>query len=156
MRHQPYRAPWHNAPVPHRTIALVVPALTLGIVGAGCGLLDDDDDAGDAARFCGEVAANSAALTQPNMQATADIDALLELYREIGTFAPLAIEAEWDQLVEAYETASAVVPGDEQSEQAAIAAILSSESAAAAVDQWLMDNCAVDIGPVATIVPQNP
>ncbi|MEO1057138.1 MAG: hypothetical protein AAFY28_09520 [Actinomycetota bacterium] len=142
--------------MPRRTIAPVVPALLVCVLGAGCGLLDDDDDAGDAARFCGEVAANSGALTQPNIQTTTDIDALLELYREIGTFAPLAIEAEWDQLVEAYETASAVIPGDEQSEQAAIAAILSSESAAAAVDRWLMENCAVDIGPVATIVPQNP
>ncbi|MEM8621794.1 MAG: hypothetical protein AAGF73_18980, partial [Actinomycetota bacterium] len=123
---------------------------------SGCALLDDNSDGGDAARFCGEVAANSTALTQPNVQTITDIETLLDLYREVGAFAPLEIEAEWDQLIEAYELASAVIPGDEQSEQAALAAIYSSESAAAAVDQWLVDNCAVDIGPVATIVPQNP
>ncbi|NQY55415.1 MAG: hypothetical protein HRT86_02850 [Ilumatobacteraceae bacterium] len=139
-----------------RTIPFVAAGVLAMATASSCGLLDDNSNGGDAARFCGEVAANSAALTQPNVQTTADIDVLLELYREVGAFAPLAIEAEWDQLIEAYEVASAVVPGDEQSEQAALAAIYSSESAAAAVSQWLVDTCAVDIGPIATIVPQSP
>ncbi|MEM8621265.1 MAG: hypothetical protein AAGF73_16220 [Actinomycetota bacterium] len=139
-----------------RTTLFVATGVFAVAMTSGCSLLDDNGDSGDAARFCGEVAANSTALTQPNVQTTTDIEALLDLYREVGTFAPLAIEAEWDQLIEAYELASAVIPGDEQSEQAALAAIYSSESAAAAVDQWLVDNCAVDIGPVATIVPKNP
>ncbi len=56
----------------------------------------------------------------------------------------------------AYETASTVVIGDQESEQAALTAVYSSEQSAAAIEAWLMANCAVDIGPVFTIVPQGP
>ena len=56
----------------------------------------------------------------------------------------------------AYETASTVVIGDQESEQAALTAAYSSEKSAAAIEAWLMANCAVDIGPVFTIVPQGP
>ena len=112
------------------------------------------DGAGDAERFCGEVQLNAAALTQPNLQFSNDIEPLLDLYRSIGELAPLAIEPEWNQLITAYETASTVVPGDPESEQAALASIFSTEESAAAVDRWLETNCAVDIGPVFTIVDQ--
>ena len=73
-----------------------------------------------------------------------------------ATLAPLGVEDDWDQLVSAYETASTVVIGDQESEQAALTAIYSSEKSAAAVEAWLIANCAVDIGPVFTIVPQGP
>lgn len=118
---------------------------------AGCG----DDDGRSAERFCGEVAANREALTNPDLQFSDDIEPLLELYRDIGDLAPLAIEEEWNQLVAAYETASAVEPGDGDAEQEALAAIYTSEQSAAAIERWLMENCAVDIGPVFTIVPQD-
>ena len=131
--------------------ALVATAL----LSTACGAFGDGVG-GDASRFCGEIAANTEALTQPELQFEDDVEPLLSLYRDIGELAPLAIEAEWDQLVDAYETAATIVPGDEASEQRALAAIYSSESSAAAVDQWLDANCAVDIGPVATIVPQRP
>jgi len=48
-----------------------------------------------------------------------------------------------------------VVPGDPESEQSALAAIFSTEKSAAAIDSWLETNCAVDIGPVFTIVAQD-
>lgn len=115
-----------------------------------------DDDAGSAERFCGEVAANNDALTAPQLEFSDDIEPLLDLYREIGDLAPLAIQTEWNELVTAYETASTVVPDDAESEQAALAAIYSSESSAAQIDAWLRANCAVEIGPVATLVPHNP
>lgn len=118
---------------------------------ASCG----DDSAGDAQRFCGEIEQHSAELFTPEIDGVEDIDPLIELYREIGEFAPLAIEPEWDQLVLNYETASSVVPDDDKSVQAATAQAYQSEKSAAAVKQWLVDNCALDIGPVATIVPQN-
>ena len=54
-----------------------------------------------------------------------------------------------------YGLTSTVVPGDTESEQAALAMIYSSEKSAA-IDRWLVANCAVDIGPVFTIVPQDP
>ena len=124
---------------------------------AGAGLFaacSDDAPRADASRFCGEIEANQTALTAPDLRSAADIEPLLELYREIGGFAPLAIESEWDQLTLNYETASTIVPGDDESMQRAVAVALQSEQAAARVKTWLVDNCALDIGPVATIAPQ--
>jgi hypothetical protein len=132
--------------------SLVLGAAVMGVALAGCG----DDGGGDAERFCGEVAANKDALTNPTLTYADDIEPLLDLYRTIGDLAPLAVERDWNQLVTAYETASTVVPGDPESEQAALAMIYSSEKSAAAIDRWLVANCAVDIGPVFTIVPQDP
>ena len=135
----------------HRPSALLAAALGATLAFSACG-----ESAGSAERFCGEVEANKAALTNPELAYSDDIEPLLELYRDIGDLAPLAIEDDWNQLVSAYETASTVVVGDQASEQEALAAIYSSEESAAAVDRWLRANCAVDIGPVFTIVPHTP
>ena len=118
---------------------------------ASCG---NGDDAGSAERFCGEIQLHAELLTQPNLQFEDDIEPYLDLYRQIAALAPLSIELEWDQLVSAYETASTVVPGDPESQQNALAAMYSTEKSAAAIDQWLEKTCAVDIGPVFTIVAQ--
>lgn len=128
-------------------ILLPIAATLVGCVGSDAG--------GDAERFCGEIQLNAERLTQPNLQFEDDIEPFLDLYREIAELAPLSIEPEWDQLVSAYETASTVVPGDPESQQAALAAIFSTEKSAAAIDQWLEKTCAVDIGPVFTIVAQD-
>jgi hypothetical protein len=124
-------------------------ALTLLTV-AACG-----GERRSAERFCTEVLENRAALVDPQLAYEDDIDPLLDLYREIGAVAPLAVEEDWNRLVDAYETASTVVPGDMASEQRALAAIYSAEESAAGIDRWLRANCAVDIGPVFTIVPQD-
>lgn len=127
--------------------------LTIAIALVGC---DGGDGGGSAERFCGEIQLHSEQLTQPNLQFEDDIEPLLDLYREIGELAPLSIEPEWDQLIGAYETASTVVPGNPDSQQMALSAIYSTEKSAAAVDKWLEKTCAVDIGPVFTIVAQEP
>jgi hypothetical protein len=127
---------------------LAVGALAAAVVGCGGG------DSPSAERFCGEIEANKDELTSPELEHLEDIEPVLDLYRSIAALAPIGISEEWDQLVSTYETASTVVPGDVESEQAALAAIYSSEKSAAAIGRWLMANCAVDIGPVFTIVPQ--
>lgn len=151
------RRRWHDRNVSpslghcaHRRLTAAVAAFVVLVAGCAGG-----DDRSDAARFCGEIEANQAALTTPALTNTVQVEALLDLYREIGHFAPLAIEAEWDQLIVNYETASTVVPGDEASRQAAIATALQSEQSAARVKTWLVENCALDIGPVDTLVQQN-
>lgn len=121
------------------------------LVLAACG----GDTSTNAERFCGEIEANSAELFSPEIDSATEIGPLLDLYRTIGRFAPLSIEADWDQLVLNYETADTVVPGDPESVQAATAQAYQSEKSAAAVKGWLIDNCALDIGPVATIVAQD-
>ena len=111
------------------------------------------DETPSAERFCGEIVENKDELTNPVLEFSDDIEPLLELYREVGELAPLGVDQEWADIVSAYETASTVVPGDQASEQEALAAIYSAEKSAAAVGAWLQANCAVDIGPVFTIVP---
>jgi hypothetical protein len=137
--------------LPRRVSALTAVAVALAAL-SGCGA----DENPSAERFCGEVAANKDALTNPQIIYTDDIEPLLDLYRDIGALAPLGVEDDWDQLVSAYETASTVIIGDQESEQAALTAAYSSEKSAAAIEAWLLANCAVDIGPVFTIVPQGP
>jgi hypothetical protein len=137
------------------------PSGTLGALGlvalatlsvAACG----DDPAGNAERFCGEIAANKDELTAPDLRFSEDIAPVLDLYHSIGELAPLSIQKEWDELVAAYETADTIVVGDADSEQVAVSAIYSAEASAAKVDTWLKANCAVDIGPVVTLVPHGP
>jgi hypothetical protein len=138
---------------PRRSAAVAVSiVVAASALLAACG----GDDAPSAERFCGEVAANKQALTNPQLGYVDDIEPLLGLYRSVGALAPLGVQADWDQIVSAYETASTVVIGDQASEQQALTAIYSSEKSAAAVEAWLLANCAVDIGPVFTIVPQGP
>ncbi len=119
---------------------------------AACG----GDEAPSAERFCGEIAANKDALTNPQLAYDDDVGPMLDLYRNIADLAPLGVSDDWNQIVSAYETASTVVIGDEVSEQEALTAIYSTEKSAAAVEAWLQANCAVEIGPVFTIVPQGP
>ena len=112
-------------------------------------------DAGDAARFCGQVAANQEAILA--LPATADeIDDLVSTYRRIGESAPLAIEQEWDALVLNYETASTVDPGDPESLQRVVTQAVRTERSAIAVHDWLLANCDVDLGDVATIGANRP
>ncbi len=119
----------------------------------GCG---SGERSGDSERFCGEVKAHTRAIVRPRLRNVADVDALLALYRDLGELAPLAIEADWDALTLNYETASTVVPGDPDSMQRVAARAYATERSAVAVHDWLVTNCAVDIGPVATIVPDAP
>ena len=138
---------------PRRTTAFAAAAIVTVLTAlASCG----GDETPSAERFCGEVAANKEALTSPQLLYADDIEPLLDLYRSVGALAPLGVEDDWNQLVSVYETASTVVVGDPESEQAALTAAYASEKSAAAVETWLMANCAVDIGPVFTIVPQGP
>ncbi|WP_420453206.1 hypothetical protein [Ilumatobacter sp.] len=142
--------------MPRRPSPIAV-ALALAAVTSGAGCADGSGSgggAGDVERFCEQVTTNRDALREPRLTSSDDIEPFLALYREIGESAPLVIEREWDQLVVNYETASTVVPGDAESEQIVIATALSSEGSAATVNRWLIENCDVDLGPVATIVPQ--
>ncbi len=137
--------------LPHRLTVLTAAAVVALATLSACG-----DEAPSAERFCGEVDANKEALTNPQIIYADDIEPLLDLYRDIGALAPLGVQEDWNQVLSAYETASTVVIGDQESEQAALTAAYSSEQSAAAVEAWLLANCAVDIGPVFTIVPQGP
>jgi hypothetical protein len=84
-----------------------------------------------------------------------ELEATLEHYRMLADLAPVAIEHEWRDLVVNLETASTVVPGDGESLQRAVARAYATERSAVAVRDWLLANCSIDLGPVATIAPHD-
>jgi hypothetical protein len=141
--------------VHRRHPSTLVAGLALAVLAtmvAGCG----DDDAGDAERFCGEIQQDIATVVSPTLTTDDDLDELLTRYRELGELAPLAVENHWRMIVKNLETASTVVPADPDSVQRAVAQAYATERSAVAVQRWLLANCAIDIGPVATITPQDP
>ena len=121
------------------------------LVLAGCG--GDDAAQSDAERFCGEAIEHRDDLVEPPLNTDAEIDATLEFYRLMGQLAPVAIAAEWNDLLVSLETASTLVPGDAASEQLVAKTAYAAEPSAFAVKRWLLDNCGLDI-PITTIAPQ--
>jgi len=117
----------------------------------GCG----DDGPTSTAKFCGEVQEHSQALlTAP--ATLEEIGPYVELYRRLELDAPLAIQPHWEALVLSIETASTVDPADPASVQRSVARAYQTEESAVAVHDFLLANCNVDLGPVATIVSHGP
>lgn len=126
-----------------RTLALCAGATLFG----ACG-----DAGGSSAEFCADIRTHREAILAPPPNA-AEIDDFVELHRDIGGAAPLAIEQEWGDLVVNYETASTVEPGDPESVQRVVETAVRTEESVTAVQQWVAVNCEVELGPVATIQP---
>jgi hypothetical protein len=143
------RRPPRDRPGTRRWWAAVV-ALAASFA-AGCG----DDGGSDAGQFCADVRADVAGVVSPSLASTVELDATLERYRALAELAPPAIAEEWSALVLNLETAATVVPDDPDSVQRAVAQAYATEKSAVAVADWLRANCAIDVGPVATIVPQD-
>ena len=85
---------------PPPSVVVVAVAMTVvagAAILAGCG--SDDDDGGDAGEFCAEVTANVAAIVSPPLATEDDIDAALDLYRDLADIEPIAIDEEWRALL---------------------------------------------------------
>jgi hypothetical protein len=130
-------------------IATAAALVALGALAAGCG----DDGPGDTAKFCGQVEAHRDELMTPPKQ-LADVASFVGLYKKIDGVAPLSIQPHWEALILNFQTASTVDPKDPASLQRAYRQAYATERSAVKVHDFLRDNCHVDIGPVATIVPQ--
>jgi hypothetical protein len=137
-----------------RAVAL---AVTAAAALAGCDLnpFGDDGVESDAERFCGEAVAQRDMILAPPMSTEAELEATLDFYRLMGELAPVAIADQWNDIVQAMETASTVVIGDLESEQRAALEAYATERSAYEVSVWLRRNCGVDI-PITTIAPQDP
>ena len=148
--------PCHTQRVRPRSPAAAVTAAITVMTGAailvGC---SSEDDGSDTQRFCADVAANAAAIVAPPLTED-DVDSTLDLYRDLADAAPITIEDEMRDLLLNVETASTVVPEDPESVQRTVAVAFATEKSAVAVRNWVLTNCGVDLGPVATIAPQDP
>jgi len=124
---------------------------TIGLWACAVALLSACGEAGGSTdEFCADIRANRDAILAVPSTAD-DIDAFVDLHREIGRVAPLAIEQEWNDLVTSYETASTVEPGDPESVQRTMELALRTERSVLAVQEWVAANCQIDLGPVATM-----
>lgn len=138
-------------PVPrHRVVAAVVGVAVATLV-TSCG-----DDAGSNEAFCQAIAENADAIVNPQLATQDDAEAHVRLYEEVGADVPLAIEAEWEVLVDTLKTSATVVPGDAASVETARQAAYAAEESAFTVFDWVSANCGLDLsgaGPVARLEP---
>ena len=126
-------------------------AACAGLV-VGCG----DDGPPGTATFCGEVAGALDGRCSRRRRRSPRSPAFVDLYKRLERDAPLAIQPHWQALVLNYETASTVDPADPASVQRSFALAYQTEESAVAVHDFLLANCNVDLGPVATIVSHSP
>jgi hypothetical protein len=137
--------------MPRRLLRIAAPALLAATLVA-CG---DDGVTADAERFCGEAAAQQARIVNPPMASEAELEETLEFFTLMGQLAPLEISEQWNDVVEAMETASTVVPSDPESVERAALQAYATERSAYEIKVYLQRVCGVDI-PITTIAPQEP
>lgn len=125
--------------------AVVVAAAAFPLTLAAC---NDDGGSGDTARFCELVQDNVTALRADPTTAD-EIDSLIDLWQDVGARAPLAIEQDWEAHVLLFETTR-----DSDDQEEILARAFATERSSVAVAAWLQDNCAIDFGPVSTVVEQ--
>jgi hypothetical protein len=105
---------------------------------------------GDAERtvsaYCGVVQRDVVAINDPTIATPADIAATIRLYEGVAAVAPIAIEPEWQRLIDTLETASTLVPGDTEGLARVNDAALASQPAATRIIDYTMDNCGTAIG----------
>lgn len=133
-------------------------AARLAVVGAAVAAIavtacERGGTAGDEAAFCEDAIANADAIVRPVIDTPDDVEAVLQIHRDLGDEAPLDIEEHWTALVVNLETAATVNPSDEASVQRALARAYATEESAYEVRTWLLEHCDLDLGPITTVVP---
>lgn len=109
---------------------------------AACSDAPDHSVAG----YCTEVKANITAINTPSIATAADVQATLELYRNIGDRAPADVGPEWQIMIDSLETAATLVPDDAEDLATVNDAALSSQAAATRIQQYTQKTCGADIG----------
>ena len=135
---------------PKRAPKRALAALALSIVGlAACG---DDPTERSESNYCTQVGNHLSDLNSPVLTAPADIDRVIDSWRTVAKSAPLAVEAEWNTMVNNLETAATVDPNDPASMQRVADSARSSEPAANLILTYTRQKCGADI---ATATPTN-
>jgi hypothetical protein len=112
-----------------------------------------DDGGGDTEAFCTRVADDQELIFATPLDSPQAIEDMLQAMRRAAEQAPLAIEAEWDQLTGMFDAvANGSLPFDDDD----IAPVYMSERSAVAIQDWLAVNCGIDItvGRVPNPLPQ--
>jgi len=106
---------------------------------AACG---GGDGGGDTEAFCRDVADHQDELFNAQIDTLDQARDLLAAMRSAGADAPLAIEADWQHMTDMLGAlVDASVPYDNDD----IATVYASHQSALAVQEWLHDQCGVDV-----------
>ncbi|HAP74783.1 MAG TPA: hypothetical protein DCR14_01715 [Acidimicrobiaceae bacterium] len=130
--------------------------LAIALVATACS--DDDAQRSDGA-YCTEVGNRLADLNTPALATDDDIERVLDSWRAVAAAAPLAVQPDWEVVVDNMETAATVDPNDPESVQRMADAARAGEPAATRVISYTYERCSVLIGtetPVTTTPLQVP
>ncbi|MBJ7398508.1 MAG: hypothetical protein JHD29_07110, partial [Ilumatobacteraceae bacterium] len=105
-----------------------------------------------ATNFCRQLAKEAPGITQPTVT-SADIATMLDRYKRLGEVSPLAIQKDWESLIELLSVASRVKANDPESVQAVVDMAYSTEKAADAAAKWIVETCGVDISSGLNVAP---
>ena len=105
-----------------------------------------------ATNFCRQLAKEAPGISQPTVT-PADIASMLDRYKRLGKVSPLAIEKDWESLIELLSVASRVKANDPESVQAVVDMAYSTEKAAVAAAKWIVETCGVDISSGLNVAP---
>lgn len=120
---------------------------------ATVGCASSDPPKGEA--YCGAIGSDLTTLTSPSIVTGADIESVLQVYRTITQGAPVAVQPEWQTVLESLETASTVEPGDTASLQRAADSARRAQPAITRIQQYTQQICGLDIGvPPRTTAPR--
>jgi hypothetical protein len=129
--------------------ALAVLAVSAtGLAAVGC----SDDADRTAGRYCTEVGDHLAQLNAPTLGAQADVDAMLEAWRTVARSAPIAVQPEWDAVLNNVETMATVDASDPESVQKVVDTARQNERAANRVIDYTFNVCGATIGKVTPVV----
>jgi hypothetical protein len=129
--------------------ALVAAAFAFGGLAACGGSTSTAEE-----RYCGAVRDHLAQLSSPTISAPADVDAALAMYKSITASAPIAVQPEWQAMVDDLATAATVDPNDQSSMQKAADQARTSRAAATRIQLYTLQLCSLQIGsPVDTAPP---
>jgi hypothetical protein len=119
---------------------LVVAAMFVSV--AAC----SDGEARSESGYCGQIANHLPDLNSPVIETSLDIGRVLAAWRAVAKAAPVAIEPEWDTMVDAMETAVTVDTEDPESMQKVADTARESEPAAKRVVSYTQERCGIAIG----------
>ncbi len=116
-------------------------AATCAFVGA----CSDSEQRSESA-YCGQVASHLSDLNSPAISTAGDVGRVLAAWRSVANAAPVAIEPEWNTLVDAIETAITVDTEDPESMQEVADTARASEPASKRVISYTQERCGLTIG----------
>ena len=96
--------------------------------------------------YCGQITQYQTQLNSPVISTPTDIGLVLAAWRSVAQSAPVAIESEWNTMVDMMETAVTVDPEDPESMQLVADTARASEPAAERVVSYTQERCGLTIG----------